>query len=88
MNGLEFRKGLKEGRYTSLGSYPRFLVMQSGALCWDCAKEERARIVLSAITKAKDRWAPLGFDVNWEDPLLYCDHCSQHIESAYAEQED
>ena len=27
----------------------------------------------------------IDYDVNWEDPALFCDHCSQRIESAYAD---
>jgi hypothetical protein len=26
-----------------------------------------------------------ALDVNWEDPDLFCDHCGNRIESAYAE---
>lgn len=34
-----------------------------------------------------DQWRLVAADVNWEDSGLTCDHCSQRIESAYAEQE-
>lgn len=84
MKGHEFAKGLKEGRYTSLGSYPRFLVTcDGGALCWDCASEEAARIRLAAMTGDKcGGWLPEGWDVNWESRLS-CDNCSADIEAAY-----
>ena len=32
-------------------------------------------------------WQVTAHDANWENPDLYCDHCSSRIESAYAEDE-
>lgn len=88
MKGHEFRAQLRLGQYTSLGSYPRFLVLTDGAcFCFKCATKERARISRSATTKDRDGWRPAGFDINWETPDFYCDNCSQRIESAYAEDE-
>lgn len=89
MNGMEFGRALRTDlkyKYTSVGCYPLYLVLSDGAcLCHKCAHEERARIRLSAMTKARDGWRPAAVDVNYEDPTLYCDHCSERIESAYAE---
>jgi hypothetical protein len=86
MKGHEFARDLKYGPYAWPGGYPRFLVMSDGAcLCFKCAEKERAQIRRSAMTKARDGWAPMGFDVNWENPDLFCDHCNARIESAYAE---
>ena len=69
-------------KYTSIGSYPLFYIIDGVALCYECAEgcaEENEEAVLE---KA----------VNWEDPNLYCDECDCRIESAYAdpdsEQED
>tara|TARA_Y100001937_G_C6845362_1_gene209660 strand:+ start:189 stop:344 length:156 start_codon:yes stop_codon:yes gene_type:complete len=41
-----------------------------------CASEENARGVLVKMA------------TNWEDKNLYCDECSEKIESAYAEDHD
>lgn len=85
---LQFADSLHEGRYTSLGCYPKFLVMRDGgALCMKCVKEERDLIVQSHIDKGASGWEPETFDVNWEDASLWCDNCGQRIESAYAEDE-
>lgn len=85
MTGLDFSKQLKHGRYTSLGSYPVFLVMtDGGCLCWDCAKEEAPRIRLAAMVQDTSEWRPASFEVNWESEI-YCDNCYQRIESAYGD---
>lgn len=61
-------------KYTDLGGYPLFyLTKRDCVLCPLCANEEKAVIVAA--------------DANWEDPELYCDECSERIESAYAEDE-
>lgn len=91
MNGLEFRRALRgdlKNRFTSVGCYPVALLMaDGGVLCWKCAHEEKAAICLSAMTGAHDGWKPECVFVNWEEPDLYCDHCNERIESAYAEGE-
>lgn len=73
-------------RYAWPGGYPLFLVMSDGGcLCARCVDEERGRIHCAAVEKSRDGWRPMGVDVNWEDPDLFCDNCSARIESAYAE---
>jgi hypothetical protein len=63
-------------KYTSLGCYPVFYLDNSGhaVLCATCANadEDNGR-------------EPSAADINWEDPALLCDECSERIESAYAE---
>jgi hypothetical protein len=51
-------------------------------LCHRCCQSERRSI---GSTTGSDGWGIIGLDVNWEQPGLYCDHCSERIESAYAE---
>jgi hypothetical protein len=59
-------------KYTSVGCYPLFyLTAGCEVLCPACASAEPT--------------TPPTSDVNWEDPALYCDECSERIESAYAE---
>ena len=65
------------------GGYPMFAVTSDGAaLCQSCCKSESRSI---GSTCGTDGWAIAGLAVNWEDPDLYCDHCGDRIESAYAE---
>ncbi len=61
--------------FSSVGGYPLFYVdAHNNVLCPDCANEN-------------DEFSEelTDYDVNYEDPALYCDHCSCRIESAYAE---
>ena len=57
------------------GGYPMFyLDGENNVLCTKCANEnDEFSSPISAC------------DANWEDPDMYCDHCSTRIESAYAE---
>jgi hypothetical protein len=61
--------------YTMIGCYPLFYLDKgNNCLCPKCASEnDEFNEPLIAV------------DVNWEDPDLYCDHCSARIESAYAD---
>ena len=77
-------------RYAWPGGYPVFLVTTDGAaLCPNCVKSE-IRLIVDACRRDDNTggWQALGADINWEDPNLYCDHCNERIESAYAEEED
>lgn len=67
-------------KFTAVGSYPIFYVTKhSKCLCPACAAEEESN---------DDNYDPIvATDANWEDPELYCDGCSERIESAYAEVE-
>jgi hypothetical protein len=69
--------------YAWPGGYPLFGITSDGAaVCRHCASSERASI---GTTSGSDGWCLVAIDVNWENPELYCDHCSGRIESAYAE---
>ena len=58
------------------------ITSDGGCLCRLCCATERLSI---ATTTGHDGWTVTGLAVNWEDPELFCDHCSERIESAYAE---
>jgi len=63
--------------FTSVGAYPLLYLTESDSvLCADCAAQG----------DGDDPTATCG--VNWEDPHLTCDECSERIESAYADDED
>lgn len=96
MTAMEFRRlFIRSARgawvfvkYAWPGGYPLFLVTtDEGCLCAACVESERGRIHQSALERSCDGWAPMGVDVNWEDPALFCDHCGARIKSAYAEDE-
>ena len=69
--------------YAWPGGYPiYYLASDNGVLCPKCAngyKEGR---------DTEEQLKPIAADVNWEDSSLYCEHCSERIESAYAEDEE
>ncbi len=73
MNPQEKNKELP--RYTSIGCYPiLYLTHRDEILCCDCASEEGYEIAVAGI--------------NWENPHIYCDECSERIESAYADDDE
>ena len=75
-------------RYAWPGGYPLFLVTTDGAaLCSDCVKAEVRQIVDACRTADDNGWRAHCGDINWEDSNLYCDHCGNRIESAYAEED-
>lgn len=87
----DLARDLREGRYTSLGSYPKFWVTAHGSvISYDAIMGELCRYMRATAGKCEswDREAAIvGCDVNWEDADLYCDHTGQRIPSAYAEPE-
>lgn len=72
-------------RYSDWGLYPVYhLTDDSEALCADCANTE-GQVHLD---EPDDGWRIVGSGINWEDPELFCVHCGERIESAYAEPEE
>ncbi len=85
LTSRKLRDQLIANAYTSPGSYPLFAItFDGGALCKHCCKTERKAI---GSTYGSDGWNVVALEVNYEDPSLYCDHCGNRIESAYAEPE-
>ncbi len=92
----DLMRDLRSGPFTSLGSYPTFFLASDGEALshkavrenlWRCARDTRD------YAKRGDHWstsgwAIVGFDVNWEDPELYCSDSGERIESAYAEPDE
>jgi hypothetical protein len=82
----EIKQAIRQ-KYAWPGGYPLFLVTSDGAaLCVECGKKEYKQIAYSVRHNLKDGWQVEGADINWEDTELYCDHCSNPIESAYGEE--
>ena len=80
------KTGLKDfPKFAWPGGYPLLYVTHDGCvLCADCAKADADAFYAD---DSFDDGADLEMSVgpNWEDPSLYCDECSERIESAYAE---
>ena len=81
----DFRAAKRNGAYAWPEGYPLYFVCDDGGtLCAKCARKE-ARTILHAIMSdaRRDQWRVVGADINYEDSELFCDHCSDQIESAY-----
>ena len=79
-------QGVNLQPYAWPGGYPLFAITDDGAaICAKCCGTELENIDTST---RGDGWRVIASDVNWEDGELYCDHCSERIESAYAEPEE
>ena len=86
---LQLRATLRAGQSTGLGGYPLFLLADDGeSLCFDCARENYSLLARAMRDQSRDGWRVVGCDVNWEDPGMYCAHCSKCIPSAYANDEE
>ncbi len=69
--------------YAWPGGYPVYhLCADNGVLCPECANTQSE---VHTNEDGPEDWHIVASDVNYEDPHLYCDHCHQRIESAYAE---
>jgi hypothetical protein len=78
---LRLADQLTASPYAWPGGYPMFAVTKDGAaLCHKCTATERESI---GTTTGSDGWTVAELAINWEDPNLFCDHCSSRIESAY-----
>lgn len=77
MNILPRDEDGKFSKWAWPGGYPLFyLTKQDNCLCPDCANDPDKIMTGDEIVAA---------GVNWEDASLYCDECSNRIQSAYAE---
>lgn len=87
-SGIESLKSFIRAPYAWPGGYPKYAVMGDGEpLCKVCASREFKQIVRDTMEGFGRSFQIIGVDVNWEDPALYCCHCNDRIESAYAEEE-
>ncbi len=89
---------LRQGKYTSLGSYPKYYILADGGVLCDravrenifgigrCMRALRGQPTHKGVPELR-QWRIIGVQVNWEDPDLYCDDTNERIPSAYAEEE-
>lgn len=81
-----FLQTLRDGPYTSLGSYPLYWLCSDGeALSHVACMEHAAEIARAIRDNDNSGWRVVAVGVNWEDPALYCGHTNDRIPSAYAE---
>ena len=89
MTVQEFKTFFHKGQATQYawpGGYPMFYICSDGGcLCPKCVTKERRRIFESIRDESRDGWKVDAADINYEDTSLFCDHCGNKIESAYAE---
>lgn len=78
MNTLPRDNDGKLSSFAWPGGYPIFyLDKENSVLCPDCANK----------SEEVPQFRPIAAEVNYEDNELFCDQCSQRIESAYGEPE-
>jgi len=90
---------LQNGPYAWPGGYPKHFVMEDGeTCCFDCIKDNRIEVFAAAPEDPGEgpatspmspdpQWWPVGVEINWEDPSLYCAHCNGPIESVHVPHE-
>ena len=85
---LRAAKQFARAPYAWPGGYPlAAITADGGCLCASCVKKEWRLICAEHFENTNCGFRIAGIDVNWENPDLYCDHCSEQIESAYGESE-
>ena len=90
MTRRELAESLRGGRFTSVGSYPKFWLAKDGSVLSHAAIMADPKRYMRA-TGRPGHYEPdyciIACNINWEDPALYCDDTGKRIESAYAEGE-
>jgi len=87
MSPLQAAKHVARHKYAWPGGYPLFVITtDGGCLCPDCVKSNWREIVSATLSRHNSGWQAAAADINYEDPALFCDHCGNRIESAYAEE--
>lgn len=71
--------------YAWPGGYPLYYITKDcEVLCPKCVNEN-----LELLTDEDDpQWYVIGYEINYEDNSLSCDHCSERIERAYGDDDD
>lgn len=70
------------------GGYPiLYMTKDCGTLCPACANGENGSEATNPECQDDPQWQIVAFDVYYEGPSLFCDHCNAEIESAYGDPE-
>ena len=84
----DFALALDNGAYAWPGGYPTYFLCQDGAaLSFEAALQNKAEIVDALVSYSDNDWKVVAFEINYENPNLYCEHTGKRIESAYAEED-
>lgn len=69
------------------GGYPLYWVTSDGAaLAWHVVRDEWRNVVAAHLANdTMSGWHIAGWDINWEDTELICDHTGERIPSAYGD---
>jgi hypothetical protein len=86
----EIKAALRNGPYAWPGGYPLYFVTSDGgALSFEAVRDNWREIASAHIRRDETcGWHIAGYEINWEDSDLLCDHTGERIESAYAEPEE
>jgi hypothetical protein len=85
MNIEDLDRALKEGPYTSIGSYPIYFMCWDGETLSYNSVKENYELVCEAIEN-KDKhsgWYVIGYGINWENEELIDADTGEKIECAY-----
>lgn len=85
----ELANAVRQGNYTLLGGYPIYFVCADGGVLSPKAVKDNYKLIARAVKEKgvyNRSWQVVGFDINWEDPNLYCCDTNERIPSAYAEE--
>lgn len=86
-NGKELCATLRAGPYAWPGGYPLFIGNECGeTLHFECVKENLSSVIYDL--RNNHRFGPLYCEINYENTDLYCDCCSEKIESAYGDDDE
>lgn len=79
----DFEEAL-ENKVTWPGGYGPgyFVTLDSGTICFDCALKNK-QLMIDSFVDRDAQWNPFFYELNWENPDLYCDNCSQKIDPEY-----
>lgn len=86
MTPKELIASLREGPFTSTGSYPKFWFSRDSVFSYAAIMAHALEACRAARSNDYSEWRILGCDVNWENPALFCDETGDRIESAYADE--
>jgi hypothetical protein len=83
-----FLQALREGSFTSLGSYPLAFLLSDGAtMCPACAKKNCGRIARAIRDNERNGWRAVAIFIHYEGPPEDCCECNEMIDSAYGDPE-
>ena len=85
-NTKDLKTAIRSGKYAWPGGYPAYFITSDGAALSFDAVRDNFKLCLSETKHGHcGGWRIIGYDINWEDNELYCDHTGKKISSAYCD---